>query len=209
MLSNDQRNFTLSSLHNKLSPVFTVKTKHGFILFYCPSTKAAWRVNTFHKKEPETLQWIDTFDNGDVFWDIGANVGTYSLYAAKRNIKTVAFEPASSNFYLLNKNIELNALNNKVITFCCGLDNESYIGQLLMSSTEPGNALSLSCSRSEKQELHIGAVDFPVSFVQGLATYSIDHLATSSHIDFPSHIKIDVDGIEVRILEGAQKNAQG
>ena len=42
------------------------------------------RVNTFYSKEPETLKWIDNFneDKNIIFWDIGANIGLYSIYAA-------------------------------------------------------------------------------------------------------------------------------
>ncbi len=205
VLPAQQRNLALSSLYSKIFPILDVETKYGVIKFYSPSTKVAWRVNTYHEKEPETLHWIDTFDPADVFWDIGANIGLYSLYAAKRKIKTFAFEPASSNFYLLNRNIELNDLNAFLMAYCCGLDNKEYLGCLHMSSTEPGNALSLSCTDNLDSDLHIRTVCFPVSFSQGIGTYSIDGLVRSLHIDFPNHIKIDVDGIELQILDGARE----
>ena len=61
-----------------------------------------FRINTFATKEPETLAWIDTFENKTVFWDIGANVGLYSCYAVKRhNCKVCAFEPSIFNLELL------------------------------------------------------------------------------------------------------------
>ena len=44
----------------------------------------SWRVRTILDKEPDTIEWIDNFsiDNNDnfIFWDIGANIGLYSLY---------------------------------------------------------------------------------------------------------------------------------
>ena len=50
-----------------------------------------------------------TFSEGDVFWDIGANVGAYSLIAARVTKATVlAFEPSAQTFSLLVKNVELN-----------------------------------------------------------------------------------------------------
>ena len=43
---------------------------------------------SFSKKEPDTLAWIDLIPEGSLIWDIGANVGLYSVYAAKaRNCK--------------------------------------------------------------------------------------------------------------------------
>ena len=43
--------------------------------FYVPNRLNYFRVNTFSSKEPETLNWIDTFAKQNVFWDIGANIG--------------------------------------------------------------------------------------------------------------------------------------
>ena len=59
-------------------------------------------------KEPETLEWIDQF-KGDkiVFWDIGANVGLYSIYAAlkHKDIQIISFEPSVNNLRVLSRNI--------------------------------------------------------------------------------------------------------
>jgi len=49
-------------------------------------------------KEPDTLMWIDKIPEHSVFWDVGANVGLYSCYAAKaRNCIVFAFEPSVFN----------------------------------------------------------------------------------------------------------------
>ena len=62
-----------------------------------PNWLAGWRVDTFSSKEPETLEWIDSLPEGSVLWDVGANVGLYSVYAAKkRRCRVWAFEPWSS-----------------------------------------------------------------------------------------------------------------
>ena len=48
------------------------------------------------------LEWLDEkLQDGDVFFDVGANVGIYSIYAALRNKKTTiyAFEPEYSNLH--------------------------------------------------------------------------------------------------------------
>ena len=69
-------------------------------------------------KEPETLEWIDGFDKKDkiTFWDVGANIGLYSVYAATKfdNIDVTAFEPSTSNLRILSRNISENNLNNKI-----------------------------------------------------------------------------------------------
>ena len=90
--------------------------------FFTPNDTSKWRVDTLFTKEPETLDWIDTFShiNSDeeiIFWDIGANIGLYSIYAAQRykNIKVFSFEPSTSNLRILSRNISINNLQDKVI----------------------------------------------------------------------------------------------
>ena len=67
------------------------------------------------------MEWINNFDckNKIVFWDIGGNIGLYSIYAALRysNIVIFTFEPSTSNLRVLSRNISLNQLDNK-ITIC-------------------------------------------------------------------------------------------
>jgi hypothetical protein len=58
-----------------LAPVVSQETEHGKILFYCPGVIPEWRARTLLTKEPETIQWINSFRDNDVMWDIGANVG--------------------------------------------------------------------------------------------------------------------------------------
>ena len=69
------------------------------INFYIPNDLVNSRVNTFYSKEPETLKWIDSFIKNKkiVFWDIGANIGLYSIYNSQKNPKsqTIAFEPST------------------------------------------------------------------------------------------------------------------
>ena len=53
---------------------------------FVPDELNDWRAITFASKEPETLAWIETFENSSVFWDVGANIGLYSIYAAEKNL---------------------------------------------------------------------------------------------------------------------------
>jgi len=87
----------------------TTITNNG-IIFDATEMSNYYRGRDLLKREPDTLYWIDNYMNdNDVFYDVGANIGTYSLYAAnKGGLKIFAFEPESSNYYYLNKNIYLN-----------------------------------------------------------------------------------------------------
>ena len=74
------------------------------------------RANTFSSKEPETLEWIDSMQKKSILWDVGANVGTYSCYAAKKmELQVFAFEPSVFNLSLLAQNIYMNNLVTGII----------------------------------------------------------------------------------------------
>ena len=96
----------------------SIKILNRDIKFFTPNQITSWRVNTYFSKEPETLEWIDSFENKDdiVFWDIGANIGLYSIYNSIKNPKstTIAFEPSSSNLRILTRNISINNLEKKL-----------------------------------------------------------------------------------------------
>jgi FkbM family methyltransferase len=179
----------------------TVATPRGPIKFYCLGAMPLWRVRTLLTKEPETIEWIDGFAAGDVFWDIGANVGIYALYAAAhRDIRVLAFEPAAGNYFLLNRSIELNGLDARVQAYCVAFSDSKRIEALNMQTTELGGALS-----SFGEPVDTFGRRFVPGFRQGMTGYAIDSFIAEFDPPFPNHIKIDVDGIEDRIVAGAAK----
>lgn len=163
--------------------------------FVCPNRLTRWRVETLATKEPATLAWIDGFAPGAVMWDVGANIGLYSLYAARaRGCEVVAFEPVPANFALLSKNIEINGLSEKVHAFAVALGAETRLGRISMGATEPGSASAAfgDADAGAKAEL------------TGLG-YSIDRFLGDFGPPFPQHVKIDVDGGEEAIVAGAER----
>jgi len=92
------------------------------ILLKIESEIEQFRAATYATKEPETLEWIERyFRPGDVIYDIGANIGLYSLFAAKHlggHCKVYAFEPEALNHAQLSKNICLNGLSGVVLPCC-------------------------------------------------------------------------------------------
>jgi len=89
------------------------------LIFFTPNNLIDWRVRTLLSKEPDTIQWIDNFDKNKeiIFWDIGANIGLFSIYSAQKHkgkIKVIAFEPSSSNLRVLTRNISMNNFSNKL-----------------------------------------------------------------------------------------------
>ena len=106
----------------------TLKILDQKIKFFVPNSTTLWRVNTFFSKEPETLEWIDNFDNSNkfIFWDIGSNIGLYSIYNSIKNPDSIsiAFEPSTSNLRILSRNISLNNLEKRIKIFTNPLTNQ-------------------------------------------------------------------------------------
>ena len=101
------------------------------LIFTVPNDLNRFRIDTFSTKEPETLEWIEGIPQGSVLWDIGANVGLYTCYAAKaRGCHVFAFEPSVFNLELLARNIFLNGLAGQAVIIPLPLfDHISAIGQ--------------------------------------------------------------------------------
>lgn len=153
-------------------------------------------------KEPETVEWIRTFfKEGDVFYDIGANIGAYSLVASKLyhgDITVYAFEPAYMNFAQLCNNIALNHCQDSIIPFQIALSDRTSIDILNYSNMAAGGALH---SVGEPVD-HKGDTFLP-AFRQPVLAFRMDDLINQFSLRPPTHIKIDVDGTELKVLAGA------
>src|SRR6187455_11828 len=102
--------------YESLVPIQTIREGDIDVAYSIPTQFTKWRVDSLFTKEPDTIEWIGSFQPGEVLVDIGANVGMYSIWAAKtRGVRVYAFEPESQNYALLYKNIVLNNLSQQVI----------------------------------------------------------------------------------------------
>jgi hypothetical protein len=118
------------------------------------------RANSILLKEPDTIQWIDRFEPSDVFWDVGANVGIFSLYAAsRREVKVLAFEPSADNYMVLCRNVEINALE-RFVPYCIALTGNTELDVLNSPSRELGGALHQFGGRGK---LHATGTVTPIS----------------------------------------------
>ena len=172
----------------------------GGISFYAPNAMTIKRAARIWSKEPGTIAWIDNFRSGAIFWDVGANVGVYSLYAAvKRAARVIALEPGAANYFTLNRNIELNNLASKISAFCLCLSDRTEVGSFFMHSTTLGDAL-----HSFGKPVDFKGKETTPAFVQGAFSVSADELTEKFGAPAPTYMKIDVDGLELQILNGAR-----
>jgi FkbM family methyltransferase len=159
-----------------------------------------YRASSLLSKEPETIDWINGFSPKDVFFDVGANIGVYSLYAAAMGIENiVAFEPHSLNYALLNSNIFQNHFQDSILAFPIALHEKLNFSTLNIGNFEWGGAHS-SFERVKDQYFQ----DYKPTFKQGCFGFSLDDFVELTSLS-PSHIKIDVDGNEICVLQGALK----
>ena len=161
-----------------------------------------WRADTFDSKEPDTLDWIDTcIRPGDVLYDVGANIGQYSLYAAKQckgDLTVLAFEPEALNFAKLNRNIVLNDMVEIIVPYPIAISNQTAVDTFYSKTFAVGASL-----HALGREITQGEKEFTPQNRQGTISSSLDDLTTRFGLPVPNHIKVDVDGIEDLIVEGA------
>jgi FkbM family methyltransferase len=122
---------------------------------------------------------------GDVFFDVGANVGSYSLLAlGVCGAKTVSMEPIEPTFNILMQNIALNHLGENILAINAAAGGEE--GKLLFTSAyDTGN--------------HVAAKDEPDANVVSVPVITIDSLTAGK---VPVLVKIDVEGYETEVLKG-------
>lgn len=194
--------YFLDQIINKVrSNTKIVEHKGCRFIFSTSSSLNFYRAKTFATKEPETLAWLDEVPEKSIFWDVGANVGLYSCYAAKvKNCKVFSFEPSVFNLELLARNIYLNNLTSNVTIIPLPLSDEMALSTLNMTSMELGGALSTF-------GYDYGHDGNPLNKVFSFGTIglSMTDVVEKLNVPFPSYIKIDVDGIEALILKGGHK----
>jgi FkbM family methyltransferase len=179
-----------------------VRTRGVTFTLPCDNPITHYRWRSYESKEPDTLDWIDrAFRGVEVFFDIGANIGLYSLYAAVRHpgLRVVAFEPEYANLHLLRDNIVGNGLGGRIEPYALALGERSGLSLLHLHDLTPGAAL-----HSEAAETRIRTDSgHPVLWAEGICVMRLDDFCAERGVT-PHAIKIDVDGGERRVLEGAR-----
>ena len=173
--------------------------------FFTPNQLTEWRIKTFFTKEPETLEWIDNFEkkNKTIFWDIGANIGLYSIYSVLKNenVSTISFEPSTSNLRVLSRNISINNLENKIKILPTPLTNKA--NQFL--TMNEGDFVEGGALNTFGENYNFAGKLFDSKMKYKILGTTIKNLLDNNILEIPNYIKIDVDGIEHLILEGAGK----
>jgi len=185
-------------------PSVTFEWEGKKIIYYTPSTTTLWRCETILTQEPETMEWISGFSPDQTLVDIGANVGMYTIWAViTAGVRVFSFEPESKNYAILTENIRLNNLQGAVTAFCIAISDRMELGELFLSSINKGGS-GHTFGQSTGHMLQPTASPFR----QGCVSFTLDELVANGSIPCPDFIKIDVDGIEHKVIQGLMKTLE-
>jgi FkbM family methyltransferase len=206
-LLNSRRMTTATDFvtRNSVASLIDVRYKESTLQLAHPNPQIRSRNSTFASKEPDTLQWIESFDANSVMWDIGANVGLYSVFAAIKGHTVVAIEPSVFNLEFLVRNIVANHVNDRVsiLPIAIGKSGNGF-STLNLKSTAWGdsqNAFATELGQSGRIE------KFEIRYrILGM---ELDSLQSRLGLPQPKYIKIDVDGLEPEILESGIRILKG
>jgi len=126
----------------------------------------------------------------DVFIDVGANLGYYTCLASQRGKQVVAFEPQEQNLRCLMRNLVANGYQEQVEVFPLAL------------SGKPG-LLTLYGASGPSASLIKGWAGYSSSYNQLIPVSTLDNVLGARFLDKQFFIKIDVEGAEYQVLEGA------
>jgi FkbM family methyltransferase len=177
---------------------------HDLRLLATSERERKWRTRP-GKKEPWTVRWLEASTRGGgVLYDVGANVGAFSLIAAKlcgSRGTVVAFEPGFASYAHLCSNIVLNGCQSVIIPVPLALGSANTVSGFSYRSVDPGQ------SRHEFRQGAWSAAEAADSgrYLQPVLSMTLDSAMSTFNLPAPNYIKVDVDGHELAVLEGAAR----
>ncbi len=137
-------------------------------------------------------------ERASVIYDIGANIGVFSLFFGKHAKEVIAFEPFPNNCIALRENIKRNSLDN--VRICCTAVSDKNGRAQLYFPEYADNDTSTTALAS------LGKVDTPTGVrVTDVAVATIDKAIDEYGLPLPDVIKIDIEGAEYAALVGMQQ----
>jgi len=167
--------------------------------FFVTSSFVQWYVSNFigiSKNELNTQNFLrEELRDGDVFYDVGANIGCYVVWVANRfRLKEcVAFEPEAINFAALSDNVRLNNGDNVICLPIAASDSAGYV-KFWTEDGESGNASGYIEGYAVPQD--------ETRLFQYVRAERIESLIEAGLLSKPDVVLIDVDGGELNVLTG-------
>lgn len=143
------------------------------------------------------IEWLKSFRSDDVFLDVGANVGTYTIPAALLCELVIAIELDPINVSCLYSNVHYNKLYNKIVIVPLAAGKEKSVMEVHYRDFSVGDALQ-SVGRAQ-----VLPTNRPSPHILRQLCVPIDELFSDFSLPKPTKIKIDVDGNEMSVVEGS------
>ncbi|MCK9448477.1 MAG: FkbM family methyltransferase [Bacteroidales bacterium] len=142
--------------------------------------------------------FIEHSPHYNIFIDIGANIGTYTIMLAGKGMRTYAFEPVYENYKALKINVMLNNLEDKTTLFNVGLSNRQTTATFAFDPLNTGAShLDILPAENEAAELRSIPTTIQLTLLDNM--YDKIHLNGTDKV----LVKIDVEGMETEVLKGA------
>jgi FkbM family methyltransferase len=151
-----------------------------------------------HSNEDSIKEYIDQNPPG-IFYDLGANLGWFSLYAGTLGHQVYAFEVDEANFSGLKDNLGANPRLTGINIFNIGIADKKRRVKLRCNNTEIGG-------HHKTLELeNFNAVSRIISYkhVTEIEVDSLDNIIEENGLPFPDYLKVDIDGSEYAFLLGS------
>ena len=163
--------------------------RKGSIDFQFGNFAYEWEVKKFY---------LEHFKDYNVFIDIGGNIGTYTIMLGNKGLRTITFEPSKENFRALTINVLLNKLESNATLFNVGLSDKDESGVLVWDPVNTG-ASHLEGIDTDEPETDKRGLKVAIE----LTTF--DKMIPKMHLSQDDKIlmKIDVEGMEINVIEGA------
>ncbi len=168
------------------------------IIFRTGHGRLRWRAVSFFEEEPLMIEWIRSFSKQDIFLDIGANVGIYTLAALTKNCKVYSVELDPKNVSILFDNLYLNKFFDNCLVLPFAIGDTNKIEKIYYRDFSIGDALQ-SIGKETQLPTIMGKKFFANQIV-----FNLDHIFNQFSLEYPTKVKIDVDGNEKIVMEGAK-----
>jgi len=174
-------------LHLITPPVTELQANDSVAKFYTRNVGETHEIRRPGRKElPVVKMFLDDLETGDIVYDIGANLGLYSVFSGvAEDVEILAFEPVDSIVERLRENLELNGVSAAVHQIAVG-DSDGEVTLSSSSAQSLGTATVVDETNRQSQRVTQRAID-------GLVREGVSP---------PDVLKIDVEGYELAVLKG-------
>jgi FkbM family methyltransferase len=183
-------------------PVLVLGDDDGKYKFHCDTEKEKRRASRLFTKETGTIEWIKRdCRQGDVFFDVGANIGLYTVFSGSKvgaEGTVYSFEPHAINFAALLKTIHANNFESIVHAISLPLGNELNFGMFNYQSLAAASSTSQFEGNSYEGDV------FVPKYSELKYCVSVDYLLSLGLIKPAQMVKIDVDGLDYEVLKGME-----